>query len=223
MGNRTSKEGTGEEVDMWSKNRMLLAVMALGMAVLLCGCGESADKGNVTGEISDMTESRDTSDAGKTEQDESEGTLQQPQETEQTTQNVDSGYYFIINEVTIAVDMDMDEMASQLPEAKSVFEAPSCAGEGISYIYNFSSYEIETYPAADGKNRIGFITLRDDTVATVEGVDLSMSKEDVVLVYGENYDESPGQITYEKDGMKLNFIFEEDSIVSIEYVSAVIG
>lgn len=222
MGNRTTKEGTGEKVDMWSKIRMLLAVMTLGTAMLLCGCGESADKGGVPEETSGTSENRDAAGAGETEQEGSAGTLQS-QETEQTVQNVDSGYYFIINEVTVAVDMDMDELVSQLPEAKSVFEAPSCAGEGISYIYIFSSYEIETYPAEDGKNRIGFITLKDDTVATVEGVDLSMSKEDAVLVYGENYDESPSQITYEKDGMKLNFIFEEDSIISIEYVSSVIG
>lgn len=205
------------------KSRMLLAATALGMTLLLCGCGESADKGNAAEVISDTAEIKDEADTGETGSGESVETLQS-QETEQTSKIAEySGYYFVVNEVTIAVDMDMDELLSQLMEAKSVFEAPSCAGEGISYIYNFSAFEIETYPAVDGKNRIGYLILKDDTLATVEGVDLSMTKEDVILVYGENYEEIANQITYEKDGMKLNFIFEEDNITSIEYVSAVIG
>ena len=195
---------------MCLKNRMMLAVATLGMALLLCGCGESADKGDEG--TSGATENKDTSGTGETGQNENTG-----------TQDVDSGYYFVINDVKVTVDMDMDELVSQLPEAKSVFEAPSCAGEGMSYTYNYSSYEIETYPAADGKNRIGFITLKDDTVATVEGVDLSMTKDKVILVYGENYEESTNQITYEKDGTKLNFICDGDDIISIEYVSVVIG
>ena len=207
---------------MWLKNRMLLAAVTLGMVLLLCGCGESGDESNGPKGTSVTTVAGDTAGAGETGQDEGAGT-QQSQETGQPAQNAASGYYFLINDVTAAVDMDRDELVSRLPEAKSVFEAPSCAGEGMSYTYNFSAYEIETYPAADGKNRIGFITLKDDTVATVEGVDLSMTKEDVIRVYGENYEESTNQITYEKDGTKLNFIFEEDNIISIEYVSVVIG
>lgn len=204
---------------MWLKNRMLLAAVTLGMVLLLCGCGESGDESNGPTGISGTTIAGDTDGAGRTGQDESAGT----QQSEQLAQNVVSGYYFIINGVTVAVDMDMDELKSQLPEAKSVFEAPSCAGEGMSYTYNYSAYEIETYPAADGKNRIGFITLKDDTVATVEEVDLSMTKDDVILVYGEKYEESPNQISYVKDGTKLNFIFDGDNIISIQYVSVVIG
>lgn len=207
---------------MLLKNRMLVAAAMLGMAMLLGGCGESADEGNGPEGISSTVIGGNSAGAGETEQDESAGTPQS-EEPGQTPQNVSSGYYFVINGVTVEVDMDMDEMASKLPEAKSVFEAPSCAGEGMSYTYNYSAYEIETYPAADGKNRIGFITLKDDTVATVEGVDLSMTKEDVIRVYGENYEESTNQITYEKDGTKLNFIYNGDDIISIEYVSIVIG
>lgn len=205
---------------MWLKNRMLVAAAMLGMVILLGGCGESADEGNGPEGISSTVIGGNPTGAGETEQDEGAG-AQQSQETEQNAEY--RGYYFVINGVTVEVDMDMDEMASKLPEAKSVFEAPSCAGEGMSYTYNYSAYEIETYPAADGKNRIGFITLKDDTVATVEGVDLSMTKEDVIRVYGENYEESTNQITYEKDGTKLNFIYNGDDIISIEYVSIVIG
>lgn len=132
------------------------------------------------------------------------------------------GYCFTAGTgITISVDMDIDEV--KLPEYKSMYTVPSCTGEGVNYVYDYGAYEIETYPAADGKNRIGYIVFKNDMVATDEGIDLSMTKEDVRRVYGENCEESDTMISCEKGGMKLNFLFEGDNMVSIEYVSAVIG
>lgn len=202
---------------MRDKSRILQVGMILGMAICICGCG-SADTGTAGNQNTDVQVQDVDSEGGNLD---NEGSTEIP-ETDSTENSV-AGYVFDANGVTVKVDMDMDELATQLGESKSIFEAPSCAGEGISYIYNFTSYEIETYPAADGKNLIGFIVLKDDTVATKEGIDLSMTKEDVILTYGEDYEENGSQISYEKDGTKLNFIFEEDNIISIEYVSPVIG
>lgn len=129
------------------------------------------------------------------------------------------GYALTVDGVTYNIDADMD--ALQHPEAKSVFEAPSCAGQGTDYIYDFGSFQVETYPL-DGKNLIGLVTLKDDMVATTEGVDLSMTKEDILRVYGTG-EEDGNKITYKKGDMKLNFILDGDTIVSIEYVSSVIG
>lgn len=209
----------GGIVTMRDKSRILKAAMILGMAICICGCGASEDAGTVKDPDTGVQTPDVESQGGNLEAEE-DGTNASEADS---TENSVTGYAFDVNGITVQVDMDMDELAVQLGESKSIFEAPSCAGEGISYIYNFTSYEIETYPAADGKNRIGFIILKDDTVATKEGIDLSMTKEDVILAYGEDYEENGSQISYEKDGTKLNFIFEEDIIISIEYVSAVIG
>ena len=70
---------------------------------------------------------------------------------------------------------------------------------------------------------MGTIILKDDTVATPEGIDLSKTKEDVIAVYGNDYDGTDRMISYEKDGMKLNFIFDGDNIASIEYNSSVMN
>lgn len=201
------------------KSKILQAAMILGMAICICGCGSAANTDADADQSANM-QTQDVESEGNTPKE--DGGDMENSETDQSG-NVVNGYAFEINGVTVQVDMDMDELAARLGESKSIFEAPSCAGEGISYIYNFTSYEIETYPAADGKNRIGFIVLKDDTVATAEGIDLSMTKEDIIQVYGENYEENGSQITYEKDGTKLNFIYEGNNIISIEYVSAVIG
>lgn len=204
---------------MRNKRRILQTAMILGMAICICGCGATEEAGTVKDPDTGV-QTPDVESQGGNSEAEKDGTNASEADS---TENSVAGYAFDVNGITVQVDMDMDELAVQLGESKSIFEAPSCAGEGISYIYNFTSYEIETYPAVDGKNRIGFIVLKDDTVATKEGVDLSMTKADVISVYGEDYEESGTQITYEKDGMKLNFIYEGDNIISIEYVSSVIG
>lgn len=177
------------------------AALAAGitLALALTGCGREADP--VNGE------------AWKNEQDKTpSGNREERQEC----------YLFEINGVTLGVDMDMNELASRLGEAKSVFEAPSCAAQGIAYVYGYGSYEIETYPDGE-KNRIAYIILKDDTIATPEGIDLSKTKADIVKVYGEASEESDGRITYKKGGMKLNFIFSGENITSIEYVSGMVG
>lgn len=197
-------------------NRILQAMLVIG--IMLCVCGCQADDGTTSPENAGMQTPAggDKADgAGDVNVEGNQGNI-----TEDHTEN---GYFFVAGGVTIGVDMDMDELVSELAEAKSVFDAPSCAGEGVDYIYNYGSYEIRTYPAADGKNRVGFIILKDDMIATAEGIDMSMTREAVIRAYGEDYEEIGTGITYEKGGTKLNFVFDGDDIISIEYVSAVVG
>lgn len=175
--------------------KLLVLTMVLGMTLSFVACGEET-----TSPI--VEESEITQDVA----------------TEEEAAYV--GYAFVDKGCAYNLDADMDVL--QHPEAKSVFEAPSCAGQGTDYIYDFGSYEVETYPL-DGKNLIGFVTLKDDMVATPEGIDLSMTKEDIFRVYGTDGEEDGNKITYKKGNMKLNFIMDGDSIVSIEYVSAVLG
>lgn len=206
---------------MKAKRMALLTLVMIGMMIFVCGCGatkriESTTVQNANQELN--AKGADDNDEKTLEVQDGE---KQQAESEQAGEDAGGGYCFTAQGVSVKVDMDMDEVAPELGEAKSVFEAPSCAGEGISYIYNYIDYEIETYPAVDGKNRIAYVTLKDDMVSTQEGIDLSMTKEDVILTYGEEYEETENAIIYEKDGMKLNFVFEENDIASIEYASSV--
>ena len=135
-------------------------------------------------------------------------------------QEAGKGYLFEVKGVSLGVDMDMNVLKAGLGESKSVFEAPSCAAQGTAYVYDYGSFEIETYPSGE-KNLIGYIILKDDTVATAEGVDLSRTRADIVKAYGDKYEESDNSLTYTRDGMKLKFIFNGEDIISIEYASSV--
>lgn len=191
---------------MKMRNQFLTMALALVMLASVVGCSDTVETTAST-EVSASTQTQTTEST----------------EVETDVEAALDEYYFVSGDVTVQVDADMDELLVVLGESKSVFEAPSCAGEGISYYYNYSSFEIETYPDADGKNCIGYIYLKDDMVATTEGIDLSMEKADVIDTYGEDYEAFDSAIIYEKEGSKLCFIFDGDQIISIEYRSAVIA
>jgi hypothetical protein len=89
-------------------------------------------------------------------------------------------------------------------------------------LYTYSGFEINTYPDGD-TNYIAYILLKDDTVSTPEGIDLSSSKADVIAAYGDDYTEDDNKLTYKKGDMTLNFLLDGDSIVSIEYDSGVLN
>lgn len=178
---------------------VLMSVCMLG-AIALNGCGSS-----------DASTSAD------------EGTGANAAEigSEEQAASGEKGYVFEANGVKVAVDMDMAPIAEALGEPDSYFEEPSCAAQGIAKLYTYSSFEIETYPDGDN-DLVACVILKDDNVATAEGVDLSMTKADVIEVYGEDYEETEGCIAYRKDGMKLCFILDGENIASIEYNSSVL-
>lgn len=129
------------------------------------------------------------------------------------------GYVFTANGVDMAADMDAAPIVEALGEPEEYFEAPSCAGEGIGKLYTYADFEVQTYPV-DGKDLVLYVLLKTDNVATAEGIDLSKSRDDIISTYGDPTKDNGDSLIYEKDGMKLIFFMDGDSITNIEYDSA---
>lgn len=127
-------------------------------------------------------------------------------------------YVFLAGGSTVSVDQDMAEVLSALGEAQSYFEAASCAFEGLDKSYTYPGFQIVTRPEGE-KDYVNSILLTDDSVTTPEGLYIGSSKEDVIAAYGEG-EEAGSAIMYTKDGVTLSFIFEEDKVISIEYLPA---
>ena len=178
------------------------------VAVLgLTGCGDSKEEDNGA---------QDNAAEQEADADSSDGSSETP------AASGGKGYVFETDGITIGVDMDMAPIADALGEPKSIFEEPSCAAQGTAYLYTYPGFEINTYP--DGEdNYVGYVVLKDDTVSTPEGIDLSKTRDDVIAAYGDNYEEDDKKISYSKDGMTLNFIFSGDDLASIEYTSSVLN
>jgi hypothetical protein len=193
------------------KKRTLTVISAAFAASVLlftgCGSSEGTDNAGTSGDNSASVSDAQTGN-------------------DDAAASAGAGYQFESNGVSVSVDVDVEPVVEALGEAKSVYEQPSCAGQGTSYAYSYSGFEIATYPDGDS-NLIAYILIKDDTVSTPEGIDLSMTKDDVIAAYGEDYTaeelDNGQELTYEKDGMTLNFFFDGENISSIEYDSGVLN
>ena len=141
-------------------------------------------------------------------------------EESNSKKEVQNGYCFLYDEITLFVDMPVKEALEQLGEYKNYFEAPSCAIESTIRTYGYGSFEIDTYEL-DGIEYISAIFFKDDTITTKEGAFLFMSKEQLFSIYGEDYVEEAGMLVYKKDNMKLKFLILEEVVSSIQYTSLV--
>ncbi len=147
-----------------------------------------------------------------------EGDATAPVQTNNTSLD---DYVFEYKGVKISLDMNTNEFLSALGEPLHYYEVKSCAFEGMDKIYTYTSFEISTYP--NGANDlVSSIYFKDDTVTTQEGAYLGMAKSDVLALYGSNYTESAGAYVYSKGGMELHFIFDGETLASIEYVTTVL-
>lgn len=136
------------------------------------------------------------------------------------------GYIFVCQGVTVEMDADAASILDQLGEPVSYFEAASCAFDGLDKMYTYHGFELDTYPDGN-KDRVSCVILKDDSVLTAEGIGIGDTREALEQAYpGEGMSgagqEENGMLVYEKDGMKLCFILQEDEIISIEYRSTVL-
>lgn len=127
-------------------------------------------------------------------------------------------YVFQSGGSTVAVNQDMAEVLAALGEAKSYFEAESCAFEGLDKTYTYSGFVITTRPDGD-KDYVNSIVLTDDSVTTPEGLYIGSTAGDVTAAYGEGDTSSETLLGYVKGGCALNFILDGDKVISIEYLA----
>lgn len=191
-----------------------IMMLCLSMVLLLTGCGGS-DVKTIEGEAQAATTGK-AAEAEVQEQGDAKA-----QEEVQEAEAAYKGYAYIHNGVTIEIDAEAAPIIEALGEADSYFESPSCAFEGIDKTYTYGSIEIDTYPT-DDKDYISAVIFKDDSVTTTEGVCIGDSLDKVKEVYGEGGEGAGGMVVYEKDGMKLNFIIQDNAVAAIEYASTVL-
>ncbi|MCI8800070.1 hypothetical protein NSB25_12290 [Acetatifactor muris] len=198
------------------KKRILAGLICL--MTLFSGCGNSAKtiEGNVA-----VKESGVDSEAAPETDDASGMPEERPEGTPEDMAADYSGYVFIHNGVVIEMDVDAASVIEQLGEPDSYFEAPSCAFEGIDKIYTYGSFELDTYPT-DKKDYVSSVIFKDDTITTTEGIGIGDSVDKMEEAYGTGRTDENGMTVYEKGDMKLCFILEGETIVSIEYRSKVL-
>jgi len=184
-----------------------LMIFILLISIMLTGCGSKDNTpDSVEGDkpVREETQNDDT------------GENQSKQEEEP------SGFAFKHNGVTIYMNTDVSPVINALGEPLQYFEAESCAFKGLDKTYTYAGFEITTYPM-DGKDYISSVYLMDDTVSTPEGIYIGSTVDEMIAAYGDDYTQSSGSYTYTKGDSKLQFIANNDEIISITYLAVVEG
>ena len=123
-------------------------------------------------------------------------------------------YAFKANETEISLGDNLLNL--ELPEASNVYEAESCAFDGIEKTYTYENYEITTCVKENSEDIIS-IYLTSDQVSTNEGIKIGDSIDTMKQAYGEDFELADFSYTYKKGNSTLTFIADNDVITSIEY------
>jgi hypothetical protein len=134
----------------------------------------------------------------------------------------DASFGFSYNGKRIVPGMDMKDVLAITGEAKDIFEAPSCAFNGVDRIYYFAGFELNSWPDGDTE-RLLSVVLKDDSVETDEGLYLGATKEDAQAIYGAGKENDLGtEISWTEGDLKLRVVFEGNiaSGIGIDYTPA---
>lgn len=186
------------------KQKLLCALLALGMTVSLAACGGKEQPG---------------SSGGQTSQPGEPGQSAQPNQSAQPGGADVAEYVFRSGEAVVSIDQDMAEVLAALGEPKEYFEAESCAFEGMDKTYTYSGFVITTRPDGE-KDFVNSIALTDDSAATPEGLYIGSSAADVTAAYGECAGATDTFLPYTKGNTSLNFVLSGGKVISIEYLPA---
>ena len=126
-------------------------------------------------------------------------------------------FYFKMGDILIEMDQDIIYVLERAGEPTGVFEAPSCAFDGIDRIFAYPGIQIYTYPDGD-TDRIHTIAFFDDSIRTTEGgIRLGSSIQAVFDAYGDDHEYDSGMYTFRRGLTRLEFLVDNDIVMSISY------
>ena len=194
--------------------KLFAILLALVLVFALCACGGDEPAGESKNPAPAQSSQPVGEPGSKTPESQNPGTEPTPGPAEP------NAYVFLTGKGNaVTVNQDMAEVLSAEGEPLSYFEAESCAFNGLDKTYTYAGFVISTRPEGE-KDFVNSILLTDDSVTTPEGVYIGSSKDAVIAAYGEG-DEVGLSLSYIKGDSTLNFIFDGDTVISIEYLPVV--
>ena len=174
------------------KNRIAF-ILAVLLTVCLTGCGTTVDEPE---QVITMA-------------------AREPEATSAAAEALSrDAYSFAAGDVTLTPGTPFD--ASRLGEPASVYEAPSCAVEGMDIIYQYEGFELTAVD--NGRETLLYsVYLLDPNLSTPEGLSLGDSQESVLTLCGEPSSREDSVWTYTAGNTQLILLFSSGTVSSIEY------
>ncbi len=122
------------------------------------------------------------------------------------------------NGTKIAIGARHDDVIPKLGDYNSVNITDSCGGfSGKDRIYYYNGFRVYTTPSAKG-DVVNMIELTDDSVSTPEGLTIGSTKDAVTKAMGKGTAVGDN-LSYERNDMKLVFIFRDGTVTNIQYIA----
>ena len=195
---------------------LVLAVLMVSVFVLAaCGGGEAAVAPAAESPVSQEVGNGGVSQPAPV--DPAPGEVTAPPEADEPVPAVVHDFAFKMGDVLIEMNQNITDVIDKLGEPLGVFEAPSCAFDGIDRIYSYPGVQLYTYPVGDEDfiHTIGFF---DDSIKTTEGgIRLGSTLQAVLDAYGDDYEYDTGMYTFARGRTRLEFLIEDDTVIGLSY------
>ena len=200
-----------------SHSGIIIMLMLTAIAALLTACGSSGEA-NVGDMPHETAVLGDQLGEGLPDADQPAPLSQPPDDTptEAPGEEAEAAFALDYYGFTIQMDQNMEEVLGALSEPLGIFEAPSCAFEGIDRIYRFPGMQIHTYPLGE-EDFVHTISIRDDSIFIHGDIYMGNSWEDVTAVYGDGYEQDVDMFTYTRGSTTLSFLVEEGNVTAITF------
>jgi len=194
--------------------KIISCILVLGIAVLLTACGDSDDVAIQETYAPNPTPQATYEPADEDYVDEDDEPFIYCTGSAESNEPTPQGFSFVYNGTLIEMDQDIDYLLAQLGEPLGVFEAPSCAFDGIDRIFGFRDIQIHTYP--DGElDRVHTVSFLTDNIATTGGIALGSSVSAMLAAYGQGYEYDSGMYVFTSVGTTLSFFTDGTDVVGI--------
>lgn len=187
--------------------KLSIAVLGVLACVSLAACSGGEDTKVIGGDVNNTTVS-------------TVNEVSEVQNTDASSQN-EAGYVFNYNGTDVVIDAEAAPIVESLGAPVNYYEAASCAFNGLDKMYTYNSFEVDTYPMED-VDYISGVILKDDAVSTKEGISIGNTRQDMIDMYGAEYQDEDGMCVYRSGSMKLCFIIDGDNIISIKYLTTIL-
>ncbi len=122
-----------------------------------------------------------------------------------------------INGKEIACHMNMEKVLSNYSDLEYDYsESISCAYNGLDKTYDFADagFTVYTYPDGDEDFVLEVVVYSEDIKQQNDTVYVGMSMDDVISIFGEEYEREGDNIVYDMgDGQTKSFLFDGDGLI----------
>lgn len=137
--------------------------------------------------------------------------------TQDGSQAEAGGYSVTLSGVAINMNVAAADIISALGEPQDKYEAESCAFQGMDRTYTYPGFVLDTYEN-NGVETTLYVTFKDDTVSTTEGLCIGESVDKAKELYGTDGTDNGSSIVYKKGGSTLTIFYGGDGVITeIQY------